>query len=326
MAFDALSGSRVLAFGGYRPETVLTNAELAARIDTTDEWIQSRVGIRERRIAGATESLVDMAVQAGDKALAAGGTAPSEINLVIVATCTMESSIPQAAAQVAARLGIPSPGAFDINSACSGFTYALAAASDFVRCGSARRVLIIGAEKMSQWIDWNDRSTCVLFADGAGAAVVGPSERIGIGPVVWGSDGASADALRIPDRNSFLQQDGRAVFRWVKSLSENARTACERAGVAPSDLTAFVPHQANLRLIELVAEQLGLRDVVIARDVETAGNTTAASIPLALISLIEQGQVPSGGHALLFGFGAGLSYACTVIETPSWPPQPQSKE
>lgn len=309
-------GARILAFGDHRAKTVLTNDELASRIDTSDEWIRSRVGIRERRISGEGEDPVDMAVHAGSKALAASGLGPEDIDLVIVATCTMESSIPQAAAQVAARMGIRSPGAFDVNSACSGFTYALGVADGLVRAGSASHVLVVGSEKMSQWVDWADRSTCVLLADGAGAAVVGASDHVGIGPVVWGSRGEDADVLRIPDRRSYLQQNGKAVFRWTKSLSEQARIACERAGVAPTDLAAFVPHQANLRIIDMMADQLGLEDTVIARDIVTAGNTTAASIPLAISALIERGEIAPGGSALLFGFGAGLSYAGMVIEVP----------
>ncbi|MFI5083773.1 MAG: 3-oxoacyl-ACP synthase, partial [Streptosporangiales bacterium] len=196
---EARPGTRVLAFGGYQPARVLTNDELAAAVDTTDEWIRSRVGIASRRIAGPDESLADMATAAGGKALAASGLAAADIDLVIVATCTAETSIPNAAATVATRLGIAAPGAYDLNAACAGFCYALATASDAVRAGSSRYVLVIGAEKLSQWVDWTDRSTCIIFADGAGAAVVGPvsdpQAAPGIGPVVWGSDGAMADKI-----------------------------------------------------------------------------------------------------------------------------------
>lgn len=309
-------GSRVLALGGYRPERVLTNTELAAMVDTSDEWIGSRVGIRERRIAAASQTPVDLAAHAGGKALAASGLQPSEIDLVIVATCTMESSIPQAAAQVAHHLDIDCPGAFDVNAACAGFCYALAVASDAVRAGSARHALVIGSEKMSQWIDWTDRSTCVLFADGAGAAVIGPADDIGIGPVVWGSSGGKAGVLGIPDRHSFLQQDGKEVYRWATSLAGVVEQACERAGVGLADLDVFVPHQANVRIIDAMVGHLGLEGVVVAKDVITSGNTTAASTPLALSRMVDRGEVRSGGHALLFGFGAGLSYAAQVIEVP----------
>jgi 3-oxoacyl-[acyl-carrier-protein] synthase III len=314
---DAAPGAKVLAFGHYQPATVVTNDDLSKNMDTNDEWIQSRVGIKERRVAPATETLEDMAVQAGGKALAASGLSPADVDLVIVATCTLESQIPNAAAIVAHRLGIRSPGAFDVNAACAGFCYALAAASSAVRDGAARHVLVIGAEKLSQWVDWTDRATAVIFADGAGAAVVGPSDEPRIGPVVWGSSGDKSDAIIIDDRHSHLRQEGQTVFRWATTaLHPVAREACERAGVDPADLSAFVPHQANLRIIEAIARKIGADQAVIARDIVLAGNTSAASIPLALSRMIERGEVRSGGLALLLGFGAGLTYAGQVIEIP----------
>ncbi|GII91809.1 3-oxoacyl-[acyl-carrier-protein] synthase 3 protein 4 [Sinosporangium siamense] len=313
----SIPGARVLAFGGYQPSNVVTNDELAARIETSDEWIRTRVGIVERRIASANESEVDLAVQAGGKALAASGLAASEIDLVIVATCTLEAPIPNAAGRVAHRLGIDAPGAFDVNAACAGFCYALAAASDAIRSGSATNVLVVGTEKLSQWIDWDDRATSVIFADGAGAAVVVPSETPGIGPVVWGSAGDKYDAIMIKDRESHLRQEGQTVFRWATTaLHPVALRACERAGVDPAELAAFVPHQANLRIIEAIARKIGAPHAVVAKDIVTAGNTSAASIPLALSRMIERGEVPSGGLALLLGFGAGLTYAAQVIEIP----------
>ncbi|MEU7693324.1 beta-ketoacyl-ACP synthase III [Microbispora hainanensis] len=309
--------ARILAFGGYQPANVVTNDDLAARLDTNDEWIQSRVGIKERRVAGPEESEIDLAVQAGGKALAASGLSSDDIDLVIVATCTIEAPIPNAAGRVAHRLGITAPGAFDINAACAGFCYALAAASDAVRSGSATNVLVVGSEKLSQWVDSEDRSTAVIFADGAGAAVVGPSDRPGIGPVAWGSAGDKAEAIQVKDRRSYLYQEGQTVFRWATTaLHPVAKLACERAGVDPSDLAAFVPHQANLRIVESIARKLGADNAVVARDIVLAGNTSAASIPLALSRMIERGEVQSGGLALLLGFGAGLTYASQVIEIP----------
>jgi len=314
---EGAPGAKVLAFGGYQPSTVVTNHDLAQRLDTSDEWIRTRVGIQERRVAAPEETVADMAVQAGGKAIAASGISASEIDLVIVATCTQETQIPNAAARVAHRLGIEAPGAFDINGACAGFCYGLAMANDAVRGGSARHVLVIGAEKLTQWVDQEDRSTAVIFADGAGAAVVGPSDTPGIGPVVWGSAGDKADVIYIKDRRSFIFQEGQTVFRWATTaLHTVARKACERAGVDPADLDVFVPHQANLRIIEAIAKRLGADKAVIARDIVLAGNTSAASIPLALSRMIERGEVPSGGRALLLGFGAGLTYASQVIELP----------
>src|SRR5215471_10373232 len=265
-------------------------------VDTTDEWIRSRVGIESRRVAAADETVADMAEAAGAKALAASGLAPAAIDLVIVATCSPEVPLPNVAAVVAYRLGIVGPGAYDLNAACAGFCYALATASDSIRAGSARHALVIGAEKMTDWLDWNDRSTCIIFADGAGAAVLGPTadgEPTGIGP------------------------DGQAVFRWATTaLHPIALEACVRAGVTPADISAFIPHQANLRIIEAIARRLGIPRERLADDITHAGNTSSASIPLALSRLAEQGRLQPGTPALLLGFGAGLSYAAQVVTVP----------
>jgi 3-oxoacyl-[acyl-carrier-protein] synthase III len=325
--------ARVLAFGGYQPSNVVTNDDLAATVDTTDEWIRSRVGIASRRLAGQDETVADMAVIAAGKALAGSGLSPADIDLVIVATCTPEVMIPNTSAIVARRLGIAAPGAYDLNAACAGFCYALAAASDAVRAGSARHVLVIGAEKLSQWVDWTDRATCIIFADGAGAAVVGPAgagsaepgagaasdddAAPGIGPVAWGSDGRMADKIYINDRNSFIIQEGQAVFRWATTaLHPVALQACAEAGVDPTELAVFVPHQANLRIIEALARKIGAPQAKVADDIVTAGNTSSASIPLALSRMIERGEISSGDKALLIGFGAGVCYAAQVITVP----------
>jgi 3-oxoacyl-[acyl-carrier-protein] synthase-3 len=318
---EGSAGARILAFGGYQPARVVTNAELAATVDTSDEWIRSRVGIASRRIAARDETVADMAVAAGGKALAGSGLTPDDIDLVIVATCTPETQIPNTAATVARRLGIAAPGAYDLNAACAGFCYALSNASDAVRTGSARHVLVIGAEKLSQWLDWTDRSTCIIFADGAGAAVVGPVTEAdagpGIGPVAWGSAGDMADKIMVKDRNSFIFQEGQAVFRWATTaLHAVSRQACERAGVEPTELAAFIPHQANLRIIEAMARKLGAPQARVADDIVTAGNTSSASIPLALSRMIERGEIASGTAALLIGFGAGICYAAQVITVP----------
>lgn len=309
-------GAAIVAFGEYQPSQVVTNADLEERVETTDEWIQSRVGIKERRIAGPEDTVAGMAVAAGGKALAASGLSAEDIDLVIVATCTPQDQIPNTAATVAARLGVPAPGAFDLNAACAGFCYALGVASDMVRAGSSRNALVIGSEKLSDWVDWDDRGTCVIFADGAGAAIVSASEEQGVGPVVWGSSGDRADKIYLRDHR-YLYQEGQAVFRWTTTeLYKVALEALERAGVEPTELTAFVPHQANLRIVESIAKKLGAPQALVARDIVTAGNTSSASIPLALSRMIGRGELPSGSTVLTLGFGAGLVYAAQVIRIP----------
>jgi 3-oxoacyl-[acyl-carrier-protein] synthase-3 len=319
---EPVAGARILAFGGYQPDNVVTNDDLAAVMDTNDEWIRSRVGIISRRIAGPEETVADMAVAAAGKAIANSGVSLSEIDLVIVATCSTEASIPNVSAGVASRLGINAPGAYDVNAACAGFCYGLANASDAIRSGSARHVLVIGSEKMSAWVDPLDRSTGIIFADGAGAAVVGPltdpEDAPGVvGPVVWGSAGDIADRIVIKDRTSFLFQEGQAVFRWATTaLYPTALAACERAGVEPGELQAFVPHQANLRIVEALARKIGVPRDRVADDIQYAGNTSSASIPLALARMAERGELTSGGPVLLMGFGAGMCYAAQVITVP----------
>ena len=318
--FPPAAGARILSLGDYQPGNVVTNDDLAARVNTSDEWIRSRVGIVSRRFAGPEETVTDMASAAGGKALAAGGLSPGDIDLVIVATCSTEASIPNVSAVAAHRLGIVAPGAYDLNAACAGFCYALSNASDAVRAGTARHVLVIGSEKMTAWIDPPDRSTSIIFADGAGAAVVGPAadgEPPGIGPVAWGSAGDMAEKITIADRNSFLHQEGQAVFRWTTTaMHPIAAQACERAGVAVSDLAAFVPHQANLRIVESIARRLGVPRERLADDIVHAGNTSSASIPLALSRMAERGDVKPGSLALLLGFGAGMCYAAQVVTVP----------
>ncbi|MGA5701193.1 beta-ketoacyl-ACP synthase III [Peterkaempfera bronchialis] len=314
-----MTGSRIVALGHYQPPKVLTNDDLGRLVETDDEWIRSRVGIRTRHIA-EDETLVDLAEQAAQKALATSGLLPSDIDLVAVATCTAVERSPSTAAAVAARLGIPTPAAYDINTACSGFSYALATADHALRAGAAQRALVIGAERMSDTVDWTDRSTCVIFGDGAGAAVLEATPEgvePGIGPVVWGSEPDKGDAVVITGWNPRISQQGQAVFRWATTkLAPIARQACERAGVTPSELAGFVAHQANLRIIDAIAARLGVEQAVVARDVVDSGNTSAASIPLALSKLVERGEIASGAPVLLFGFGGGLAYAGQVVRCP----------
>ncbi|MEU8582141.1 beta-ketoacyl-ACP synthase III [Streptomyces abikoensis] len=312
-----MTGSRVLALGHYQPARVLTNDELAAMVDTSDEWIRTRVGIRTRRVAEPTETVADMAVQAAAKALANSGLAPADIDLVLVATCTAVDRSPNTAARVAAALGLPSPAVMDINVVCAGFTHALATADHAIRAGSATNALVVGVEKFTDVADWTDRTTCVLVGDGAGAAVVTASAEPEIGPVVWGSVPEMGHAVRIEGTPSRFAQEGQSVYRWATTqLPPIARTVCERAGVAPEELAAVVLHQANLRIIEPVARKLGAVDAIVASDVTESGNTSAASIPLALSKLVASGRVAPGAPILLFGFGGNLSYAGQVIRCP----------
>jgi 3-oxoacyl-[acyl-carrier-protein] synthase-3 len=319
-----VAGARILGLGSTQPENVVTNDDLAQRMETNDQWIRERVGIQSRRIAEEGTLLVDMAAEAGSRAVKDAGIAPTEIDTVIVATCTMPNGIPNAAAQTAERIGIPAPGAFDLNAACAGFSYGIGTAADLVRSGSSRHVLVIGAEKLSDWMDWTDRSTAIIFADGAGAAVVGPAAdeaSVGIGPLTWGSAGDMAQTIRINADTNALFQEGQAVFRWATTkIAPVALKAIELAGLAPADIDVLVPHQANLRIVEAVAKRLrkdGARDdMVVADDIIHSGNTSSASIPLALDHMRADGRVRSGDIALLVGFGAGLSFAGQVVVLP----------
>ncbi|MCQ9180187.1 MULTISPECIES: beta-ketoacyl-ACP synthase III [Streptomyces] len=315
-----MNGSRIAAVGHYQPAKVLTNEELAGLVDTSDEWIKSRVGIRTRHIAGPDEPVDELAAHAAAKALASAGLTPEDIDLVLVATSTAVDRSPNMAARVAARLGVPRPAAMDVNVVCAGFTHALATADHTVRAGAATRALVIGADKMSEVTDWSDRTTCVLVGDGAGAAVVEacPDGAVpGIGPVLWGSVPEMGHAVRIEGQPARFAQEGQSVYRWATTqLPPLARQACERAGLAPEDLAAVVLHQANLRIIEPLAQKIGAVNAVVARDVVESGNTSAASIPLAFSKLVEQGAVSTGDPVLLFGFGGNLSYAGQVVYCP----------
>jgi 3-oxoacyl-[acyl-carrier-protein] synthase III len=326
-------GARIIGIGEHRPTRVVTNDEICANIDSSDAWIRERSGIITRRFAAPDETVVDMATSAASKALAAAGVEPAELDLVLLATCTHPFQTPGGASEVQDRLGAVKAGAMDVNAACAGFSYALSIASDAVRAGSARTVVVIGSEKMSDFIDPHDRGMAFLFGDGAGAAVVTASDNPGIGPVVWGSDGSNvrtitqepnyievqhALATGTPLPPVALRMAGQTVFRWaVTRMGPVAKRALDLAGVSPDELGAFVPHQANLRIVESLVKTLKLPDtVVVARDMETQGNTSSASIPLALSALLERGEVESGRPALFIGFGAGLTYAAQVVEIP----------
>ncbi|HZB21916.1 MAG TPA: beta-ketoacyl-ACP synthase III [Blastococcus sp.] len=312
------AGARILGLGAYRPRRRITNDDLAQVMDTSDEWIQTRVGIAERRWASEDETLVEMAVAAGGKAIAASGLAPDEIDLVIVASASLRVPIPGIGPQVAHRLGVPRPGSFDLNAGCAGFCYALGVASDNIRAGSSRNALVVGVERLSDVTDQTDRSTAVIFADGAGAAVVGASDEPGIGPVAWGSDGDQYSAIEIAAGRSTMTMAGQAVYRWATTkLTATLVEAMEKAGVGPADIDVFAPHQANLRIIESMTKRLGFPETtVVARDIVQSGNTSAASVPLALTALVESGEAKSGDLALVLGYGAGLTFAGQVLVLP----------
>ena len=312
-----MNGSRIAAVGHYQPAKVLTNEDLAGLVDTSDEWIRSRVGIRTRHIAGPDEPVDELAAHAAAKALAAAGLTPADIDMVLVATSTAVDRSPNMAARAAARLGIPQAATMDLNVVCAGFTHALATADHAVRAGGASRVLVIGADKMSEVTDWSDRTTCVLVGDGAGAAGVEAADEPAIGPVLWGSVPEMGNAVRIEGTPPRFAQEGQSVYRWATTqLPPIARKACERAGLEPADLAGVVLHQANLRIIEPLAQKIGAVNAVVARDVTESGNTSAASIPLAFSKLVEQGVLTTGDPVLLFGFGGNLSYAGQVVRCP----------
>lgn len=327
-------GGRVAAagirgIGAYRASRVVPNSDLVEAIDSSDEWIQQRTGIKTRRFADEHETLLSMSVEAAKNALKSASVDAGDVDAVIVATISHLTQTPALAPMVAAEIGAPSPVAFDVSAACAGFCTALAVARDLVIAGSARNVVVIGAERLSDITSLNDRSTAFIFADGAGAAVVGPAEVAGIGPVVWGSDGENAalikqdvnwdDAVRDGvDEMPHLVQEGAAVFRWASfEMAKIAREAIEAAGITPEQLDVFVPHQANNRIIDALARAAKLpANVRIARDVIDQGNVSAASVPLALDRMIAEGDAKSGDLALLIGFGAGLAYAAQVVRVP----------
>ncbi|GAA3813202.1 MULTISPECIES: beta-ketoacyl-ACP synthase III [Amycolatopsis] len=314
------AATRILGVGSYQPDRVVTNDDLSQIMETNDQWIRERVGIIERRFAEKDELLVDMAVKAGNAALTDAGLQPSDVDTVIVPNCTMPAPIPNAAGQVADRIGVKAAGAFDLNAACAGFCYGLGVASDLIRAGSAGKVLVIGAEKLTDVVDPVDRANAIIFADGAGAAVVGPSDEPGIGPVSWGSAGDLVDTIYMRD-HKYIYQEGQSVFRWATTqIAPIALKAVELAGLEPSDIDVLIPHQANLRIVDAIAKRLkakGAReDLVVADDIKFSGNTSSASIPMALDHMRKAGTVKTGDVVLMVGFGAGLSYAGQVVICP----------
>jgi beta-ketoacyl ACP synthase len=326
----------ILGLGVYRPARIVTNDEVAGPIDSSDEWIRTRSGIKTRRFASETETIQSMSVAAARGALESAEVDVDQVDCVIVATSTHLLLTPAAAPRIATELGMNGSAAFDVSAGCAGFCHSLALASDLVRCGTARHVLVIGVEKLTNTVNPKDRATAFLFADGAGAVVVGPSAEQGIGPTVWGSDGTQHHAIRqdkdwmeyfaeIDEKGldavrPYLAMEGTAVFRWAAhSLEKVCRDAIDRAELTTDDMDAMIPHQANGRIIEIMARVLKLPEhCALANDIEETGNTSAASIPLAMEALLRKGESKPGDTALLIAFGAGLSYAAQVVTLPNW--------
>lgn len=320
--------TRIYAYGAARGENAVPNDDLIGPIDSSDEWIRQRTGIITRARADAGTNAIDLATTAAAEAIAESGIPADQIDLVIVATISNPKQSPSVSAIVADRVGANPAAAYDINAACAGYAYAIAQADALIKAGAARYALVIGTEKLSDVVDPADRSISFLLGDGAGAALVGPSDTPGISPAVWGSDGSKADAVGMnATLTQFrdgevpwptLRQEGQTVFRWaVWEMAKVARQALEKAGIDASDLAAFIPHQANMRIVDEFAKQLKLPEsTVIARDIETTGNTSAASIPLATHRLLKEHPEVSGGLALQIGFGAGLVFAAQVVVLP----------
>jgi 3-oxoacyl-[acyl-carrier-protein] synthase-3 len=350
---DGARHARIWGVGGYRPERVVPNAELIERINSSDEWIRERSGIVSRRYAAKDESVVDMSEAATRDALASAGIDASQLGAILVSTVTHPYQTPAAAPILANRLGVTCA-AFDISAACAGYCYGISLANDMVRGGSAEYVLVVGVEKLSDFTDFSDRGTAFIFGDGAGAAIVGPSETPGIGPTIWGSDGAQWEAIMQRTPWTEFRRDGglsgpaaaiegeaivaapevaakkfgtdwpaigmagQSVFRWaVWGMAPVAQQAIDKAGINIDDLDAFIPHQANMRIIDAMIKQLKLpADIPVARDIAETANTSAASVPLAMERMLRDEEIPSGGLALQIGFGAGLVYAAQVVVIP----------
>jgi len=325
---EPVSYSRIYSLGASRGDLAVANDDIAGPIDSSDEWIRQRTGVITRVRASEERSLMDMAVEASKEAIEKAGIDPSDIDAVILATISFPYLTPSGASLLSELVGARGAAAYDISAACAGYCYGIAQADSLVRSGTAKYVLVVGGEKLSDFISPTDRSISFLLGDGAGAAIVGPSDHPGISKTVWGSDGSHWDKVGMTgsiidfrDNKTewpTLIQEGQSVFRWaVWEMVKVAKQALEESGLGPEDLSALVTHQANMRIIDEFAKQLGLPEsVVIARDVADTGNTSAASIPLAMHRLLAESQVSSGGYALEIGFGAGLAYAAQVVELP----------
>lgn len=323
--------ARIRATGSYVPAKRLTNSDLEKLVDTSEAWITTRTGIRERRIAEPGEACSDLAMKAALRALDAGGVRAGDLDLVLVATVTPDTMVPSTACLLQNKLGASNAAAFDLNAACSGFTYALGVAEAFIVAGRRRKVLVVGSEVLSRVTDWQDRATCVLFGDGAGAVLLepGPDDGNGIISVNIHADGGMGDLLTIPAGGSrmpasketvekrlhYIRMSGNETFKIaVKTLENLVKNTMEAAGLTASDIALFVPHQANLRIIKALAERLGVPMEKVAVNIDRLGNTSAASIPIALDESVRSGRVKAGDYILLEAFGGGLTWASALIK------------
>lgn len=321
-----VAGSRIVSTGASRGSNVVSNEEMCTLIDSSDEWIRQRTGIEARHWATDEETPRSLAVSACAQALERAGLQASEIDAVILATISNDQAMPSLAARVAADLGCTGPAVFDLTAACAGFCYGVGLADSLVRTGAARQVLVVGAEVLSRLLDKTDRGTAFLFGDGAGAVVIGPSETPQIGPTVWGSDPSQHDVLTLDEwsalgddqEHPFIRMDGTKVFRWATTfIADKTRETLAAAGLTPEDLDVFVPHQANNRITDSMLRHLKLPgEIVVARDIAQMGNSSAASVPLALDAVLQSGEARSGQTALMIGFGGGLAYAGQVVILP----------
>lgn len=331
--------ARITGWGKYVPARRLTNYDLEQMVDTSDEWITTRTGIRERRIAAPDETTVSMAAEASRKALERAGVRAEDLDLIILATSSPDHLCPSSASILQDRLGARHAGAFDLMAGCTGWVYGLVAATQFIQTGAYNRILVVGAEKLSAAIDWTDRETCVLFGDGAGAVVLEPSmSPTGVLAFELGSDGSDWDALVYPgggcakpfsqevldNRENYLRMDGRRVFKFAtRTMSRTVQNVIRRSGLPFDDIDFIVPHQANARIIDLAVRRLKVDPAKVMVNLDRYGNTSAASIPIALAEAVEQGKVKEGDHIVLVGFGAGLTWASAVVH---WQPtRPESE-
>ena len=317
-----MSYARIRGTGSYLPERVVTNSELESRIDTSDEWIVSRTGIEARHVAADDELTSDLALAAARNALDAAGLVPGDVDLIIVATTTPDMIFPSTACILQDKLGVGAAAAFDVQAVCTGFIYALTVAERMIAGGGHRCALVVGAEVFSRLLDWNDRRTCVLFGDGAGAVVVTPDEEHGVLGTHLGADGSLAHILRVTGGisegqvrgNPFLEMDGQAVFRLaVRALGESAQKLLAESGVGAEDLDWYVPHQANMRIINALADKIGITRERVVTTVARHGNTSAASVPLALDTAVRDARVAAGQTLLLQGVGGGMTWGSVLL-------------